>query len=414
MARGGLAVGFGLALALALGDGSRADELKVVASPATAMRDEPFSVSVEGASPGAQVEVEAVQLDAAGKPWRAAVRVRADASGRAKVADPARLISGMTPPAGDNQPFDLPPYPTAMRVQIKARSDAASAETTLVRLQAAPDVAAREVRESGLVGELFMPTDGRPHRALIVLGGSEGGYGRSLPALFASHGFAVLSLAYFGAPGLPKSLVDVPIEPVPQAMRWLAAQPGVAPGGVYLFGISRGGELAMLAGIASPLTRGVIGLVPDPIIFAGLQFGKGPVDASPWVLGGKPVPYITFRDWTMFERTHDARLIERAFVPLERLKAPLLLVTGDDDKLALSSEVARLAIERLNRLKPGAAVEWAHYPDCGHMIYMPLLPTANLDKANTPYGELEFGGTAEGYAEADRDAWARILAFMSR
>ena len=65
-----------------------------------------------------------------------------------------------------------------------------------------------------------------------MLGGSEGGLGAGAARVaraIAEHGYAVLQLAYFGAPGLPKQLQLIPLEYFKTAIDWLAAQPGVDP-----------------------------------------------------------------------------------------------------------------------------------------------------------------------------------------
>lgn len=45
-----------------------------------------------------------------------------------------------------------------------------------------------------------------------LLGCSEGGLHKDDAALLATHGYAVLALAYFGMAGVPAHLVEVPLE----------------------------------------------------------------------------------------------------------------------------------------------------------------------------------------------------------
>ena len=49
------------------------------------------------------------------------------------------------------------------------------------------------------------------------------------PSLFASHGIATLSLGYFGEPGLPTQLKNIPLEYFETVLQWLSTQPGVDP-----------------------------------------------------------------------------------------------------------------------------------------------------------------------------------------
>ena len=64
-------------------------------------------------------------------------------------------------------------------------------------------------------GTLYQPRDGGSHPGVLVIGGSDGGPGDPIvAAMLASHGYAALSLSYFGEPGLPPTLERVPIAPV--------------------------------------------------------------------------------------------------------------------------------------------------------------------------------------------------------
>jgi dienelactone hydrolase len=62
------------------------------------------------------------------------------------------------------------------------------------------------------VGTLFHALDGTAHPGVILIGGSEGGLHEVDAALLAAHGFSVLALAYFGMPGVPPTIVDIPLE----------------------------------------------------------------------------------------------------------------------------------------------------------------------------------------------------------
>jgi len=110
-----------------------------------------------------------------------------------------------------------------------------------------PGVTFKLLDEDGLRGAWFLPPGDGPHPAVIILGGSEGGLpaGSAAP-LLASHGYATLALAYFGLPGLPRGLVNIPLEYFGKAIAHVRA--AVAPRNdfVAVYGGSRGGELALL------------------------------------------------------------------------------------------------------------------------------------------------------------------------
>ena len=70
-------------------------------------------------------------------------------------------------------------------------------------------VTTRRIDEDGLVGVLCTPTGVGAAPGVLVLGGSEGGLHERDAQALAAEGFTALSLAYFGAPGLPPGLIDM-------------------------------------------------------------------------------------------------------------------------------------------------------------------------------------------------------------
>lgn len=254
-----------------------------------------------------------------------------------------------------------------------------------------------------------MPVGSGSHPAVVVLGGSEGGYPRDVPALLASRGIAALSIAYFGVGALPKDLVGVPIETVANAVMFLRGRAGVDKDGIGIVGISRGGELALLSASYFPSIRAAVSIVPSPVVEAGLRFGSGPVDGSPWTYNGKPLPFATFVQLQRFLQTGDVSPIASAIIPLERINGPVAIVAAGDDQLGFSGALFRRAFAQ-RPLRSGDL--FLNYSSAGHLVDMPYTPTANLLTLRTPYGVLHFGGTSAGYAFADADSWPRILRFL--
>jgi hypothetical protein len=82
------------------------------------------------------------------------------------------------------------------------------------------------LQADGFVGEFLHPAATSERRPVIlVLGGSEGGLpGVLLPAMLASSGYPALGVAYFGEPGLPKTLSRIPLEYFAKALNWRANQ----------------------------------------------------------------------------------------------------------------------------------------------------------------------------------------------
>lgn len=378
--------------------------------PEDALRDAPIRVQIH-AQRLQRVNISLRERDALGHEWRSSLKRRADVQGNISLNDPMQLFWSAVPSRKIRAPFSWPKNLQPVFGSIDVRIDGRIvAGKRIIRRQIAPRVRISAVRADGLVGELFIPQENGPRPAVVVLGGSEGGYPRDLPALLASRGIAAISIAYFGVSGLPKDLVGVPIETVRNAAAYLGTQPGVSKDSIGIVGISRGGELALLCASYFPSIHAAIGIVPSPVVEAGLRFGTGPVDASPWTYEGKPLPFATFAQLQQFLQGGDVSSIASAMIPLRNINGPFAVIAGGDDQLGFSGALFRRAFS----LQPRRSGDvFLNYASAGHLIDMPYTPTANLSELQTPYGVLHFGGTARGYAFADADSWPRILRFLT-
>ncbi len=380
----------------------------LLAAPSDALRDTAITVKAR-AHPNARVGFELHLTDAKGIQWRKRLDVRTDARGWATLADPMRLFLGAQPRSGQ-APFAWPnalgSQPATLELLAGPREIAAQ---HLLRRQRSPDVTQHKVRTTSVVGELFIPRNAKRVPGIIVLGGSEGGYPSDIAALLSAHGYATLASAYFGESGTDKSLVDVPIERVAAAVRYLKRQPQVDSKRIALFGVSRGGELAYLAASLLPDIGAAIGIVPSPVVEAGLRFGKGLVNEPAWTYKGKPVPYATFPEIQQFLHTGNIGPVKDALIRFDRIRGPVAIIAAADDELGLSGKLFSRALPSLHLRRRDVFVD---YKGAGHLIDMPFTPTANLAQLRTPYGVLHFGGTSSGYAEADVQSWHLILQFL--
>jgi hypothetical protein len=77
------------------------------------------------------------------------------------------------------------------------------------------------IAATGFFGQFWKPPPGSPPGpAVLEFGGSDGGLdGQLLGGALASAGYPTLNIAYFGEPGLPSQLKDIPLEYFAQALR---------------------------------------------------------------------------------------------------------------------------------------------------------------------------------------------------
>lgn len=406
------------------------------------LADAPLGVHVSGLQPTGVVELRLSMQDAGGGSWQSRAVYRADLQGRVDPStsasesgtylgvDPTGLLWSMQP-EGPARPL---PFPVKKQ---DGRLDFMPAEFTLDVVQAGQVAATRSFRRwlggqkvttaavehAGLTAHLYLPayarTDGRRHPAVITLGGSEGGIQSAdmYAAWLASHGFVAMSVAYYRMPGLPKDLVRVPIDPVRRAVDWLQAQRFVDPSGIGVLGGSWGGAIAMAAASHDPRLHAVVSFVGSPAPFRGIQRDVAPadfraVDETGLTLAGKDLPFLPYREDARWLDEQDAQAqaqLSAAMLPIEKIQGPLMLVAGGDDQLGASGEMMAVAQRYLARHPRTYSDRFLYFSDAGHLI-SPLWQPTTYRHDLGPH--LKVGGTPLGYARADRESGAAVIAFL--
>jgi dienelactone hydrolase len=296
-------------------------------------------------------------------------------------------------------------------------------------------VVVRAIDEPGVVGRFACPAGAGPFPTVIAFGGSSGGLGPSIgwgPAL-AQHGFAVLAIAYFAAPGLPSDLVEIEVEVVERALHWVREQEVVAGDAVGVMGISRGSELAFLASVFVSGVGPVVAFSPSGISWSGLG-ANGPVDAPAWTFRGDAFPYartvtpspeflqpsgadqppLALRP--IFENAiADQTLWRDAEIPIERAHGPILLVSGEADAMWPSTTLANMIQHRAaDRGFPHEIIH-LHYRDAGHAG--PGVPgVAGETEVRHPLTGTTYalGGTTQGNTAARNSSWPQVVSFLTK
>ncbi|MFJ5234955.1 acyl-CoA thioesterase/BAAT N-terminal domain-containing protein [Kitasatospora sp. NPDC088391] len=416
------------------------------------LADLPVHLRVTGLPPGGRVTLTADAADYRGLGWQSAATFRADGRGTVDVdraapesggsypqADGMGLFWSMLPTNSSGATFYSPPRPVSATgwnggsgsgpgaggragsvgsagpgapggsagpagsvgpdgfpVRITATVDGRIVgERTVTRRWTVDGVTATRLTPATdrLVGTLYLPPAGTPaRRPVLLFGGSEGGDDPATAAVLASHGHPALCLAYFGLPGLPATLRDIPVEYAADAARLLAARTGSGgtgsggpgAGGIDVIGYSRGSELALLLAEQQPdLVRRVVVYSPSDQVNGGLP------DGVAWTEHGTPVP--------------------AGPIALDRIPAAVLAVAGEADALWPSPAWARRIGEPA---ASGAQRQALLYPGAGHGVgILPYLPAGAADPR--PGGEvLHLGGMPAGNEAARLDGWPKVLAFL--
>ena len=277
-----------------------------------------------------------------------------------------------------------------------------------------------EVREGILQGTLFCPKGDGPHPVVICLGGSDGWFTEARPALLASHGIATFSIAYFGGDPLPETLSEVPLEFFDRAVDWLNDYPALDTARLGIYGYSKGGELALLLASRDERIRAVAAYSPSSVVW---QAPGGGQPKSSWTEGGVPLPFlpmhlsgmkilkimtgrpVAFREVYAQGMERHPEKTDEARIPVEKIAGPIFLVSGTEDGVWPSSEMAD-AIETTLK-DAGKDVTNLKYPGAGHLTTPPGLPAPEV------FDALIFGGTSRMSSRALEDAWQKMVAFFS-
>ena len=412
------------------------------------LADEPITLRLSGFEPGKIVNVKAELKDDAGVIWssRAAFEVDADGivdlaeqgpvSGTYDKPDRSGFLWSMSPESDakilSNYKKDtVEPDPIAVTVELDG-DIVASHE--FERAYLLPGVEGEPVLEEGRGGMYFKPSAGEPRPGIIVLGGSDGRMRKDFAALLASRGYAALALGYFSLEGLPKELIEIPLEYFEKAIGWMEKRQEVSGGQLGVLGKSKGGELALLVGATFKEIKAVVSYVGSGVVFQGIH--EDPRDRkvqSSWSWQGQPVPFLPFKQglsslfkiiWVkslkrpfvtrpMYEAAmKDVDDLEKAAIKVENTNGPLLLVSGEHDQVWPSSRLSQIAVERLASHNHPFPYKHLSYNDAGHGLGLPYRPTMVNQLFEPPSMILPFGGSPEENARACEDAWKHVLDFL--
>ncbi|HZZ64605.1 MAG TPA: acyl-CoA thioester hydrolase/BAAT C-terminal domain-containing protein [Candidatus Baltobacteraceae bacterium] len=281
-------------------------------------------------------------------------------------------------------------------------------------------------------GTICTPATPGRHPAIILLGGSEGGDMMSHAApQFSQRGYVAVSVAYFGAPGLPQTLENIPVETIGNAISVITSRQDVDPNRIAIMGLSKGGELALLAASIYPQIHAVVADVPSPFAWQGIAQGYG-APASSWTYNGKPLPYVAYAPamgqvfanaFTThapldLRKGYDASMQENraqiagAMFHLENIKGPVLFVGAGDDQIWNSVALSEIGLTYLHQHAHAYADALLQYPQAGHIF---LFSTPNRPMTSAPMGPmtLSLGGTPKANVNASAQAWPKIFTFIS-
>ena len=257
---------------------------------------------------------------------------------------------------------------------------------------------------------------------VIDLLGGVAGLKEFKASLLASHGFVALTLDYF----TPDESGEFPpyfeLEYFEEAAHWLSNHPKVLPGGIGLHAICFGSWIALLlASFRSDVIKANVAI--SPVSTAGL---------SSYKYRGKVSEILPIHENKLMTTEHG--LVFRyaipsvtennglgstfpAITPSENISCPVLVIYGTGDLNVNSDFSANQVYERMKKNGKGHLCSVLRYPGAGYLIEPPYTPHCYSSHAPHRYGPdpyMVWGGETEAHAQAQADAWPKILAFLRR
>jgi len=203
---------------------------------------------------------------------------------------------------------------------------------------------------------------GKNQPLIVGLGGSEGGnawatdHWKTTRDKFIQQGYAFLALGYFAAPGAPDTLDQIALEDVHNSIMESSKHKLIDASRIAIIGGSRGGDLALLLASHYPDIKCVVALVPSHVTFPGhtMHF-----TTSCWTYEGKQLPFVPLNDEAIpfllqrdlrntFEAMlRDADAERKSAIEVEKIKAPILLLSATKDEIIPSTSMCNKMMARL-------------------------------------------------------------------
>nr|WTB08285.1 acyl-CoA thioesterase [Streptomyces antimycoticus] len=252
---------------------------------------------------------------------------------------------------------------------------------------------------------------------VLVLAGSSGRVERERARILAQQGVTAVSIRWFGGPGQPPGICEIPLETFTAAVDFLRSNGARRIG---ILGTSKGAEAALLTAVHDPRVDLVIAMSPTSRVWCNVGPGRDGANRpyrSSWTWREQALPFVPLDDsWTpvepdsgpvairgwyeLSEQTF-THLLPSAEIPVDKARADLLLVAGGDDAMWPSLPFAEQLAQR--RRSGGATVRLIARHDAGHR---PRLPGESRALASPHF---QYGGTPEADALLGAAAWPHIL-----
>lgn len=405
--------------------------IKLIATPSNALVDEPVSIRATGLPPSQIVTIKATVKDENDNVFQSQAFYKTNEAGEVDLektpalggdyvgVHPMGLFFSLKPKKAFhrlmkkdvmNSPFcicldlyDSVNWLETVRIPSKASQ-------RVQRWFVGPGVKREQIQEGRVRGALFLPPGKGPFPGIIDLFGVIGGLVEFRASLLASHGFAVLALAYFAYKDLPEKLQEVDLEYFEEAANFLLSHPKIQQPGIGVISTSKGAEIGLAMAcylkqvIATVCINGATTTTAVPLRYQDLVVT--PIQQALERMEVHVSGAVCFRHTTQY-------LQNKNILPVEKAQGKILFIVGENDELLDSKLHAQRAMDRLRRHGRSSGRMLA-YPGAGHLIEPPYSPLCFASWQPVLGRPMCFGGDLMAHAAAQEHSWREIQKFFRK
>ncbi|XP_031438403.1 peroxisomal succinyl-coenzyme A thioesterase-like isoform X1 [Clupea harengus] len=406
--------------------------------PTRALVDEKFQIVVRNLHPKQEVTVHSLHHSEDKDYWEAfghyisdengTVTVMEDASrgGTYTGTEPMGLLWSLRPIPGSRHGLRMRKKnvlsPMVVNISVYKghmnqgfSEEAALATVVTERWYLAPGVQRVDIREQGVKGTLFIPPGPGLFPAVLDMWGGGGGLVEYRAALLASHGFVALALQYL-TPNKERTL-DIETGYFEMAYHILQSLPQVSSDRVAVLGLSFGASVTLTLAAYSKTAKPrccvcISGSHVHPVnktLFEFFQLmnqslAKSRIDEN---------NHVIWRDVILPIPTEPDLKVD-----VGKIKCPLLVVIAQDDQSWATVESTEDMEQIMERSGNRHLLTVLSYPDAGHLIEPPYTPHIRfsnfINQHNREKVIMLWGGQTKPHADAQEDAWEKILLFLQK
>lgn len=227
---------------------------------------------------------------------------------------------------------------------------------------------------------ILYPVETRKDKVVIVMSGSEGGveHAGKMARYLYDNGIPAMALGYFKTKNTGRTLERIPLEIIECAVAWLKKQ-GYEKIGIE--GVSKGAEYALAAATEISEISCVIIKTPSWFYSEGIKRGK-PSGTSCWSYRGKELPFTPYKtrkfhmlktmwkekEYNILEVNTGKSVSKESVIPVEKVQAPILILSVERDTIWPSRESAEYIVKRLKEKNFSYLYKHVCYEHMSHMM----------------------------------------------